>query len=80
MIKPILLTLLLSACSTTVQVHESLDCLGLPKHGVTFTDAEIDTITDSVFNKFEKVSISYKQRIKSICKTIEIHNKLHKVK
>ena len=78
MIKPLMVSLLLTGCSTTVKVHVPMQCLPMPEHHAVFTEQEKESITDSVLTKFELIVETYKARIRANIKTCELHNELHK--
>lgn len=81
MLKSLSLTALivgsLTACTSTKLIHVDLDCPGIPKHNVTFTDEEKESITDSAVQKIDLIITTYKQRIITQCEMINAHNKIH---
>lgn len=77
MIKPLIASLLLTGCSTTVKVHVPAKCLPMPEHHVVFTEQEKESITDGVLTKFELIVDTYKARIRANIKACELHNSLH---
>ena len=83
MIKNLSLTLLIVgsvACTTVVDIHEPINCLGIPRHNVVFSEKEKSSIPRPVVDKIDFIITTYKQRILTQCKRLEDHNELHKPK
>ena len=81
MLKKAVITMLtvfsLSSCSTLEIVHADLELPCVPDHGVYFSIGETDVMSDELYNKFKKIIITYKERIKTQCKLAEQHNANH---
>jgi len=67
----------LQACTTLEIVHADLELPCLPEHGVMFRIGETDNINEETYSKFEKIILTYKQRIITQCNMVENHNLLH---
>lgn len=67
----------LTACSSVEVVHADLNLPCVPEHGVSFYDGETDVMSDALYGKFRKIIITYKERIKTQCKLVEMHNEEH---
>lgn len=81
MLKILSLTLLIIGsfgCTSTKLIHVDLDCPGIPKHNVKFTDEEKQSISDSAVQKIDLIITTYKTRIETQCKLINAHNEVHK--
>lgn len=68
----------LQACTTLEIVHADLELPCMPKHGVIFNAGETDSISEEIYSKFERIIITYKERIKTQCKLVNQHNEAHK--
>ena len=67
----------LQACSSIEVIHADLELPCVPEHGVYFAPGETDVMSDELYNKFKKIILTYKQRIKSQCELADKHNELH---
>lgn len=76
----IILSLLLSSCSTLEIAHDPLKCINqrIAPLSESLTYEEIEPLTDEAFGKIEKYIITYKKRIESQCELIKRHNNNHK--
>lgn len=68
----------LQACTTLELVHVPLELPCLPEHNVLFSIGETDHVKDETYDKFEKIIITYKQRIISQCRLAIQHNQEHR--
>jgi hypothetical protein len=59
-------------------VHAELELPCVPPHGVNFDAGETDVMSDKLYNKFKKIIVTYKERIKTQCKLVKQHNEAHK--
>lgn len=81
MIKKSLLTILttfsLYGCSTVVDVHEPLDCLGQPEVSLNLTPEEFEQIPKPALKKIKVFGKTLRARIDAQCELVDKHNLEH---
>lgn len=73
----VMLTFSLQACTTLEIVHADLELPCVPNHGVYFSIGETKHVKDETYDKFEKIILTYKQRIITQCELVNNHNLEH---
>lgn len=72
-----ILTILLTACSTIEIAHEPVNCLGQPEVSHSFTIDEKNRLTDDMKLKMRIFAVTLRQRIISQCDINKEHDELH---
>ena len=67
----------LQACTTLEIVHADLELPCMPDHGVYFSIGETEHVKNETYDKFEKIILTYKQRIVTQCELVKQHNEAH---
>ena len=75
----ILISALLTSCSTIEIAHDPLRCLDRPLKSLSerIELSDLSSLSDKTFDGLEAHIIAYQQRIKSQCILINKHNKNH---
>ena len=68
----------IQSCSTLEVAHSDIVLPCVPSHSVYFTQAEVDSIDGDLFDKFEKIILTYKQRIITQCEIAKKYNESYK--
>ena len=73
----VLITCSLSACTTVVDVHNPVDCLGQPKISLGLTQEEYDGTSKAVLDKVIIFATALRARIDSQCTINKAHDEMH---